>query len=183
MELRQIVNEVMVKIQSALRNELAAQGHVLTGNLSDSINFEITTNGRDAVGQMFFEDYGIYVNVGVSADRIPYGKGQGKKGGKSKYIQGLIEFWENRGLSGRDAVGAAFATAKVHAREGMPSRASYAQSQTGERTGFVQSAITNSLDELTQILKDKIGIAVTFDFEKSASESLSESLGKIRFVS
>lgn len=178
MKLEQIVVDVMLKIQAGLRDELAAQGHVLTGNLSDSIRFEITADGREAIGQMFVPEYGVFVDVGVTADRIPFGKRPGKQGGKSAYIQGLIEFWENRGLSGRDAIGAAFATAHVHAREGMPSRGSYAYTSTGERTGFIRSAITDKLDEIGAIIEQRIGTSLLFDFQVG----LSDQNNKIRFT-
>lgn len=148
MELKAIVEDIMQLIREAMRDQIEAQGHKLTGKLSDSITFSVSENGNDVVGQMFIEDYGVYVEVGVSADRIPYGKGGGKPGGTSKYIQGLISFWEHRGLSGRDAVGAAFATAKVHAREGMPSRESYKHSSTGKRTGFIKEAVNDKMQEI-----------------------------------
>ena len=179
MKLQQIVTDVLLNIQAALRDELAAQGHVLTGKLSDSIKFEVSEDGREAVGQMFVEDYGVFVDMGVTADRIPFGKraGGGKSGGKSAYIQGLIDFWEHRGLSGREAIGAAFATAHDHARDCMPSRGSYAYTTTGERTGFVRAAVENKTDEIRQILEQRIGTELSIDFKTG----LDESNAKIRF--
>lgn len=178
-ELQSLIVDIMLELQTALREELAAQGHVLTGNLSDSIQFEITANGREAIGQMYFEDYGVFVNVGVVAQNIPFGGGgTGRKGGTSKYIQGLIEFWEGRGLSGREAVGAAFATAHVHKREGMPSRASYVHTSTGERTGFVRSAIADNLTKIASALEQRIQTLLLLDFQVGFSEN-----NKIRLTS
>jgi hypothetical protein len=166
MELQALVVDIMKELQEALREELAAQGHNLTGRLSDSIEFDVSSDGKEIVGQMFFNDYGVYVNVGVTADRIPFGGGRGN-GGKSAYIQGLIEFWENRGLSGREAVGAAFATAHVHKREGMPSRASYQYSRTGERLGFVQDALEPRIAGIEARLAEKF--SANFEFEIAES--------------
>ena len=98
MNLKEVVSDIMSEFRTALRAELARQGHVLTGNLSDSIDFEISVDGNSVVGRMYVPDYGIYVETGVTADRIPYG-GRSGKGGTSQYIQGLIRFWEDRGLS------------------------------------------------------------------------------------
>jgi hypothetical protein len=176
MELQALVVDIMKELQEALREELAAQGHNLTGRLSDSIEFDVSSDGREAVGQMFFSDYGVFVNVGVTADKIPFG-GRSGNGGKSAYIQGLIKFWENRGLSGREAVGAAFATAHVHKREGMPSRASYQYSSTGERTGFVRDAIADKLDAIASIIEQRVGASFMFDFKIGLSDKDS----KIRF--
>jgi hypothetical protein len=58
-----------------------------------------------------------------------------------------------RGLGSREALSAAFATAKKHKREGMPSRGSYAFSSNGRRTGFVK----NTLEQYLPLLTDLIG--------------------------
>lgn len=169
-DLKSLVIETMLELQLALRTELAAQGHELTGKLSDSIVFEVSANGSELVGQMFFEDYGVFVNVGVVAQNIPFGRGKGgRKGGTSKYIQGLIEFWEHRGLSGREAVGAAFATAHVHAREGMPSRGSYQYTSTGERLGFVQDAVERRIADIENTIGEKFGASLVFQISNAVS--------------
>lgn len=152
----ELVTEIMTELQKVLRDELAAQGHVGTGNLSKSIQFEVSEDGNEATGIMYFEDYGVYVEAGVSADRIPFG-GRSGGGGTSKYIQGLVTFWEGRGLSGREALSAAFATARVHKRDGMPSRSSYQFSSTGERTGFVRTAIEDNLQKISDRIRQKFG--------------------------
>lgn len=171
MNIEGLLVEIMLELQSLLRDELRGQGHELTGKLLDSIHFEISSDGTEAVGQMFFEDYGVYVNLGVKAERVPFGKGGGTKGGKSKYIQGLIEFWEHRGLSGREAIGAAFATAHVHAREGMPTRASYQHSGTGERTGFVRTAVVDRIDKIGESIQRRFGQMLELQFANSFSDN------------
>lgn len=168
MKLEKIVTDTMLELQAALRKELEAQGHTLSGKLSQSISFEVSSDGSEAVGRMYFEDYGVFVEVGVTADRIPYGKG-GSKGGTSKYIQGLVSFWEQRGLSGREALSAAFATARVHAREGMPSRGSYAHTSTGERTGFVRTAIEGQLENIGKTISDRYGASLLLQFGEALS--------------
>lgn len=162
MTLQSLIVDIMLELQTALRDELAAQGHVLTGKLSDSIMFEVSADGDEIVGQMYVADYGVFVNVGVTADRIPFG-GRSGKGGTSQYIQGLISFWEGRGLSGREAIGAAFATAHVHAREGMPSRGSYRYSSNGERLGFVQDAVESRIARIEKTLSEKFSATLEFE--------------------
>jgi len=162
MTLQSLIVDIMLELQTALRDTLAAQGHVLTGNLSDSIMFEVSADGDEIVGQMYVADYGIFVNVGVTAARIPFG-GRSGKGGTSQYIQGLISFWEGRGLSGREAIGAAFATAHVHAREGMPSRGSYRYSSNGERLGFVQDAVESHIARIENTLSEKFSATLEFE--------------------
>jgi len=168
-----IVKEIMTNLQKQLRESSTAQGHRLTGKLENSIQFTVEPGSGSVVGTMYMEDYGTFVEVGVKADRIPYGKGGGKRGGTSLYIQGLISFWEHRGLSGREAVGAAFATAKVHAREGMPTRASSRFSSTGERTGFIRTVLQKEAPGIAKDIEEKFGAklelfyAQAFDTERT----------------
>lgn len=169
MNLKEVVSDIMSEFRTALRAELARQGHVLTGNLSDSIDFEISVDGNSVVGRMYLPDYGIYVETGVTADRIPYG-GRSGKGGTSQYIQGLIRFWEDRGLSGREAIGAAFATANKHAREGMPTRDSLRFSQTGERTGFFRTVLEEQSKPIADKLFEKYGDLFNLTVQSALSE-------------
>lgn len=153
---------VMERLKKALQTELEQQGHRLTGNLEKSLQYEIkpTTDGFSAI--MTSADYGIFIEFGVRPARIPY-SGRTGKGGKSKYIEGLIRYFQLRGLPQREAQRAAFATAAVHKREGMPTRASYRFSRTGERTGFVKSVLTDNLEEIAGIIAQKAGAQITIN--------------------
>ena len=115
---------------------------------------------------MEMENYGVFVEFGVKANRIPF-SGRSGKGGKSQYIQGLISFFEKRGLSGREAVGAAFATAHVHAREGMPSRASARFSKTGERTGFIKTVLDSEVKSISDRIEKEFGVKIQFLFAET----------------
>lgn len=161
-----IVTDVMQLLQVQLRSQLEQQGHRLSGKLSNSIEFEISASGDEVLGKMYAEDYSGVLEFGVKPARVPY-SGNGGKGGTSLYIQGLISFWEQRGLSGREAIGAAFATAKVHAREGMPSRGSFKYSSTGERTGFIRTTIDTNMDKITQVIQDRYGARLELNFGES----------------
>lgn len=164
--MEQIIREIMELIAGEMRKRIVGQGHNLTGRLANSIEYTVEKNGDYTSGLMYIEDYGVFVNVGVSASRIPYGKGGGNRGGTSAYIQGLIEFWEHRGLTGREAIGAAFATAKVHAREGMPSRSSSRFSDSGERTGFVKEAVSGISNKIEENIASKFGKTLTLEFSE-----------------
>lgn len=153
-DLKSIVTDIMRDLQDDMRTNLGIQGHRLTGKLENSITFTVDQITGNVIGTMYFEDYGQYVEVGVSANRIPF-SGKSGRGGTSKYIQGLIRFWQLRGLSSRDAKGAAFATATKHKREGMPSRDSYRYSANGKRTGFTRDAIEAQLPKIEKALRAK----------------------------
>jgi len=159
------MREAMAEYQKAFRESLEAQGHVLTGKLRDSINYEIEQTANAITATMFIEDYGLAVEFGVPAANIPYGGNTGK-GGTSKYIQGLIRFFELRGLSDREAKGAAFATANKHRKEGMPTRASSAFSQTGKRTEFIKEAIDKEGPRINAELERKFGVIIQMEFSE-----------------
>lgn len=164
-----VITEVMTLLRDDLRKEADAQGHTLTGRLSDSIEFEVVEQTGEVVGRMYAEDYSTYVEMGVKASRIPY-SGRSGRGGTSLYIQGLVSFWEERGLSDREALSAAFATAAVHKREGMPTRSSYRYSSTGERTGFIRQTIERNLDKIGGIIEQRFGAILDLNFSESLGQ-------------
>lgn len=149
----------MKRLQTDLQKELKAQGHVLTGRLSDSIEYNIQVSGDIVSAVMECEDYGLAIEFGVPSSRIPYTPGRGG-GGTSKYIQGLIRFWNLRGVTGREGIRAAFATAAKHKREGMPTHSSHAFSSTGSRTGFANTVLERDLDLIGRVLEEKTGVSL-----------------------
>lgn len=164
------LESAMQRLQADLRGELKAQGHNLTGRLSESLEYDIEVEGDVIRAVMECEDYGLAIEFGVPASRIPYTPGGGG-GGTSKYIQGLIRFWNLRGVTGREGVRAAFATAAKHKREGMPTRSSHAFSSTGARTGFASTVLERDLELIGRILEEKTGVVLQI--------SLAPELGKI----
>lgn len=153
----------MKQLQTDLRKELKAQGHYLTGKLHDSIEYEIEQRQGTVLAVMEIEDYGLAMEFGVPANRIPYTPGGGR-GGTSKYIQGLIRFWNLRGVTGREGVRAAFATAAKHKREGMPTRASARFSSTGFRTGFASTVLERNLETIAAAIENQTGLTLEIAF-------------------
>ena len=152
---RQEVEAMMQALQSEFREELKAQGHVDTGKLSDSITYSIELVSTAIIATMYMEDYGVPVDTGVSAANIPY---RGRTGAAtSKYIQGLIGYFQRKGLAEIEAKRAAFATANKHKQEGMPTRNSFVYSQNGRRTNFVDATISNNIDRLFETIEKGLG--------------------------
>ncbi len=162
-KLEQIVVDVMALLQLGIRNTADDQGHRLTGKLQKSTVFDVVKTADGYKGSMYMEEYGTYVEFGVKAERIPYG---GKRTGAktSKYIQGLITYWKRRGLSERDSKDAAFATARKHKREGMPTRASSRFSRTGERTGFISKSIKEATPDIITLIQQRYGLVLQLQF-------------------
>ena len=111
-------------------------------------------------------DYGLTVDQGVTPDRIPYTprkRGEGR-GGTSKYIQGLLTFWLLKGLSQKEALQAAFATANKHKQEGIPSRGSFIHSTNGRRKFFFTGTVERLEEEITDLIASKTENVVALAF-------------------
>lgn len=157
-DLKAALAAVMERLKQALSDEFEAQGHRLTGSFERALKYEIRpASGGGYTARMIGPEYGIFLEFGVRAARIPY-SGRSGRGGRSAYIQGLIQYFERRGLPEREAQRAAFATAAVHRREGMPTRASYRFSRTGQRTGFIRTVLDRNMQEITDIIRDRVGM-------------------------
>lgn len=155
----------MAKVRDKVRESQLAQGHNNTGGLYDSYTIEVEEQTGQVIGRLYSADHAQYVEFGVSANRIPFGDSKkGAAGGTSLYIQALIGFWEDKGLSGRDATGAAFATAHKHKREGMPTRASSRFSKTGNRLGYIRTAIEESEPEFIDFIESNFGVTLELAF-------------------
>lgn len=140
----------------AVKLELAAQGHRLTGSLIDSVTYKVRQTATGALIEGLLLDYGIPVNTGVPASRIPY-SGNRKGGGKaSAYIAGLKLFAKLRfRVNDKEATKIAFAIANKHKKEGMPTQSSKRFSKTGKRTGAIQDAL-NSVDDKIQAIINEV---------------------------
>ena len=139
---KEIIEIISDLIKQDISTKLKEQGHNNTGSLLNSISYKITQTADSIITDFYMNNYGNIVDFGVRANRIPYWRGSGAK--KSKYIDGLINYFQSKGLSAAESNRAAFATATIHKREGMPTKASSRFSKNGERTGFVTKVIDNN---------------------------------------
>lgn len=134
-----------------IRDQIAAQGHRLTGRLSASVEYQVKMVPDGLVIQFLLNEYGVPLNTGVIASRIPFGRPTGAK--VSKYIQGLIRFAKLRfRVTEKEAKGIAFAIAHKHIKEGMPTRGSYRFSKTGKRTEYLEDAILQNTAQIEKFL-------------------------------
>jgi len=138
-DVQELISTISDLIISDIKTNLKDQGHNNTGSLLNSIDFKAYQAADTIVSDFFMNDYWNKVNYGVSASRIPYRPGSGAK--KSKYIDALINYFLSKGYSDKESKSFAFATATIHKRDGMPTKASSRFSKTGERTGFITKVI------------------------------------------
>ncbi len=150
-------------IVDELRRQYRLQGHNLTGKLIASIEQKVTLTVTGAKVQVLIVDYGVIINNGTPASRIPYTPGSGR-GGTSKYIQGLQNFARLRmGLNAREALSVAFAIAKKQSKEGMPTKGSFRFSKNGKRTGAIEDTLEIIDNKIVQLTADFVEEIVTMN--------------------
>ncbi len=165
---KQILQKVDKYTKKSLGIELKQQGHYLTGGLESSIQGEINELPNGAVLEGSIADYGLIINTGATPSKIPYQENSGAK--SSKYINGLINYFKLRGLSEKEAKQAAFATAKVQKREGMPTANSYQYAKNNERKLFIEKTAISISPIINDIVSKEIDTAVEKIFNKQQSE-------------
>jgi hypothetical protein len=162
--------DAMDEIVKELKHEALQQGHRATGSLIDTIEWKITKEESESfVATIFANSYWVYVENGVTAAKIPYTVGGRRRGGTSKYIEGLKNWAKvvKPELNEKQALGFAFAVARKHKKEGMPTRGSYSFSRNGRRLGFVQNIIENHVDKiLAKVIDVGLGEKIVFEILK-----------------
>lgn len=109
------------QIFAALAAELNKQNHRLTGALVDSFEAKVKETTKSTIIEFLMFNYGVYLNDGIPANKIPYTPPPPRRGGKSKYIQGLIRWAKIKfRYNLKQATSMAFAVAKKHKEKGYP---------------------------------------------------------------
>lgn len=145
------------KVNKLLIEEWELQGHKMNeSKFERELEAEVYSEGNTKGVRGLGVGYARFVNIGVSADRIPFG---GRKTGAktSAYIQGLIKYVLNRmGIGGAQGVSIAFAIANKHKKEGMPTDNSKKYSKTGKRTEFIEEAFKKGEKEIDEIVEGEL---------------------------
>ena len=115
-ELQRLADDIAQMAIEAVANEWKAQGHNLTGAAIKNMETVIRMETDKIIIEGFVPDYMAINNSGVTAPRIPYYPGSGRK--ESEYIKGLMKYAKQRfGASDKEAKSIAFAIASKHKKE------------------------------------------------------------------
>lgn len=146
MTLEALDERLFTFIATILTDELIRQGHKLTGSLIHSLDSKFKeAKTKDRIDFLMLS-YGRALNDGVKPNKIPYTIGGPPRGGKSKYIQGLIEFAMKKfSLDKKAATGVAFAIAKKQKEKGSP--------LTG-KIGFIDNSLEANMDKIVELIQD-----------------------------
>jgi hypothetical protein len=169
----QTIYKVQRRLTDNLEKELRDQGHHLTGELEQSITAVTVPQSDKAVVEIYANDYIDPVNTGVGSDRIPYDSSKRSGAKTSKYIQGLKQFAKIRfGLDDKAALGAAFAIAKTHEKEGMPTGASFSHSSNNRRTQAIEESYNDNAQEYETIIENGVSDELDFLIDKTFDQTI-----------
>jgi hypothetical protein len=161
MDIEEIYKGAANLINQILRKESSEQGHYLTGAMEDSFETEISKQGNKDVMDGFAVYYTQFVNDGVGPESASF-----------KQAPFLIKYFQQRGLSEKEATGAAFATIKTWMKEGMSTQASKRFSKTGSRQNFVENALTGNEDKIDSYMNDTLDYAIDEAFNQEKTEKV-----------
>lgn len=148
----QLIQQIADTATTAVVIEWKRQGHELTGKAAQSIEEQVTQTANGTRIDFYIQDYMARINEGVPSNRIPYSPGSGAR--SSKYIQGLTRYARLRfGANRKEAERIAFAIARAHLREGLPSLRSKRYSSTGRRTGFIEQGLEGEEEKITALIE------------------------------
>lgn len=182
-QLKRIIEEEVLNVIdfliTDLKRELIDQGHILTGKLRDSIELLPLLKTADITEAFIaLENYYRILETGVSASTVKarlYNPDVRSGKGTSLYIEALIRFWKiKKGLDDKEAKSAAFALARKHSREGMPTQKSWEYSNNGRRLAFfshvtensrhvnaMEDRILDAMEEISERIFDKMQLQIS----------------------
>ena len=138
--------EVGEVVKKAVKQAFIMQGRTLTGALVNSIDYSVNATVTSAYIEFTLLDYGMILNYGVPANRIPYSPGSGAK--SSKYIDGLKMYAKLRfNANDKEAERIAFAIARKHKKFGMP---------LDKKTGAVEKGLDESKEEVEELINEAL---------------------------
>ena len=138
--------EVGEVVKKAVKQAFIMQGRSLTGALVNSIDYSVNATVTSAYIEFTLLDYGMILNYGVPANRIPYSPGSGAK--SSKYIDGLKMYAKLRfNANDKEAERIAFAIARKHKKFGMP---------LDKKTGAVEKGLEESKEEVEELINEAL---------------------------
>jgi hypothetical protein len=147
-------------VKKAVKQAFILQGRSLTGALVNSIDYNVNATVTSAFIEFTLLDYGMILNYGVPANRIPYSPGSGAK--SSKYIDGLKMYAKLRfGANDKEAERIAFAIARKHKKFGMP---------LDKKIGAVQNGIDDSKKEVEELISEALTEVINVLFLSSFAE-------------
>ena len=145
-------------IFTQLAEELARQGHKLTGALVKSFEVRVKEKADSVSIEFLMLNYGLSLESGIKPSKIPYTIGGEPRGGTSKYIQGLIAFALKKFTPDkRRAKQIAFAIAHKQKQEGYP---------LTKKIGFISNVLMADKDRIENIIEQYFEATIELLFKE-----------------
>lgn len=166
------ISKLSTVLEKDFKKELRAQGHFLTGALEESTESIISGSADNLALEIDANDYINALNDGIPAENIPFGSGR-VGSATSPYIEGLKRYAMLRfGVADeKRALQIAFAIAKKHSKEGMPTASSYQYASNGRRTHAIEDTYSDNEKEYDQLVEnsmsDEIDDLIDKQFDKT----------------
>lgn len=157
MNLKEIYQGAERLITQLIRQEMRAQGHTLTGAMEDSVEGRQTKDTLEG----FAISYTKFVEHGVPASSA-----------SMKQFPFVVRYFQKRGLSEKEAKGAAAATIRKWMKEGMSTQASKRFSKTGARQHAIEAAFVGHNAEIDEYMGNSFDFSIEEKYRKEKSETI-----------
>ncbi len=148
-KLKEAAERLSFLLLEKFKNELVEQGHVLDGNLRDSLELKYKERISGFSLEFVGLSYGVRLNDGVPSGDIP-------KMGSARYNDLLADMAKY--VSKRIGIGDHYGIAKriinVWSIEGMPTTKSYRFSKNGRRLGWIDWVLKNQKEQIDKIVEE-----------------------------
>ena len=157
-------------LTKALAEEWEAQGHKMSGKMTDSIDYVVKQEVNMLTISGMIYPYGNILAAGVKSDKIPFG-GRTGRGGTSLYIKALQDYVKARmNISDeKKSLSIAFAIAQTQKNSGdawgMPTRGSYKYSKTGARLRWIEEGFKHKEGEIVETIREMCFNLLSVNFD------------------
>lgn len=153
-------------IINKIRERSQAQGHTLTGAFEEGLSSEVRQEGGNTV-IVGIDGTGVgkFIDVYTPASKIKtmFSPGSGKK--HSNFIEGLERYAQLRfGLSGKEALGAAFAMAHTMRKEGKSTQNSKKHSKNGKRDEVITGVLRDEKENIKRMIFEELRTDLKIQF-------------------
>jgi hypothetical protein len=161
MSIRDGLNRASRELRNATASELKAQGHHLTGALAQSIKPSVVKIPGGWSLQISSLNYQKYLHWGVAAAKASF-----------RQFPFVVQYFRKRGLTEKEAKGAAAATIRTWMKEGMPTNNSLVYSGTGTRLKFLDDADRKAWPAAGAAISSAIDNEINKVFHQTKSETI-----------
>lgn len=159
--MEKLLKQVDAIILPQIIDELRAQGHYNTGKLEESLESEIVVKNQDGSLEGSALYYALILHHGFGPEKASF-----------KQFPFLVEYFESKGKSEKEAKQYAAMTIRKWMKEGMPTAHSYSYSSNGERLNVISLVKKAVNGKINFAMSKGIDQIVNQKFHETKSETI-----------